>query len=504
MDPVFDLKALNSLSAPVRKCAKQLLKVELENPGPEDRFSDYAALGPLGLAPGFRARSVDQLRLLPLYWRLLGSAIPSAHHLDDPQPRCTFQFQIIILALLGIGEVPQETINMEPSRLLFSRMLPWVLFLQEHYASLPRLCHLRKQTEEDILCAFLNISLDVVQEDPSLLTTPGLTRIIFRTWALTLDNDSSPPLGRTPPLPPHLSMYHRGIFTPAHLDEILEALGGRLEEIPKLVVSTVKRVLRCCRTARRAGTTSSLEVDFALWSLGPVRTTLEALEEVIPSLDSMLSRIITGKIIGETLEELTRNTGPQRSKIVRESPQRSKIVRESLSLTTLLYILAQITTVKRAHLVAALEQSLLRSIAIFCQTLPTGDSVAPSVMEFFQKILQPCTLFADLHLSLKAGFIAANDFVDAARLAPRQAFSAALAAVHDSTAIHDAKAPTGPRESIALPAERTARLEKTHYRDSPPASCMTSALCLPFTASTGRCGGRLPSAGPGRSSSHTF
>ncbi|KAF7318580.1 hypothetical protein HMN09_00368500 [Mycena chlorophos] len=372
MDAVFDLKALNSLSAPVRKCAKQLLKVELENPGPEDRFSDYAALGPLGLAPGFRARSVDQLRLLPVYWRLLDSALPSAHHLDVPQPRCTFHLQIIILALLGIGEVTEERLDLKSSRLLMSRMLPWVLFLHEHYASLPRLCHLREQTEEDILCAFLRVSMDVVQEDVSLLATPGITRIIFRTWALTLDNDSSPPLGRTPPLPPHLSMYQRGIFTPAHVDEIVEALGGRLEEIPKLVASTVKRVLRCWRTARRAGTTSSLEVDFALWLLGPVRTTLETLEVVIPSLDSLLSRTITGKLIGETLDELSRNA----------NAQRSKMVRESLTLTTLLYILAQITTVKRVHLVAALERNLLRSIAILCQTLPAGDHIATSVVEF--------------------------------------------------------------------------------------------------------------------------
>ncbi|KAJ7055522.1 hypothetical protein C8F01DRAFT_1258408 [Mycena amicta] len=133
MHPAFDLKRLENLPLHLGKRAKLLAQVDFGKPKPGLRFSEFAILAEV--ASGY------QSSMLPLYWIILyPSRIPSAAELDDPSPFSghTILLQAVIFALLGVHQGSLGNPDREQYRDIWSRLYPWIQFLQAHYDLLPR------------------------------------------------------------------------------------------------------------------------------------------------------------------------------------------------------------------------------------------------------------------------------------------------------------------------------------------------------------------------------
>nr|GAT50714.1 predicted protein [Mycena chlorophos] len=401
MDATFNLRNLDKLPSYIRNRAKLLLQVDLQNPKPSDRFSDFVMLGTLGKLSDDEAGRTHQEYLLPVYWRLLDAhAIPTAIDLDAETPRCGFLLKAAALSIIGVQEASRNFSNSdsnEPFRLLWDRIWPWVRFIHSHYASLPDSC--RAFSEERLLFAFLNFSWFVHGNGTAtFLRTPEITHMVFRAWALMIRlPDSQKDHGDMVSLSLLLSIYDE--FTKAQLDEALAGCGGTLEAVARLVASQVDQTKR--QLERRARHPSSL-MEHSLSMLGAAAAPVAAFVR-LREFPHILGRRVPPKLLVDVLTGLE----PLYNEL--DSSNETLAAGVELSFYAAMHILTEMITANRAHLYTALESGLITALVALCQGQSAHD-IHP-MPRFIKGILQPCTLFSRSAGPLQLAIAAADSLV---------------------------------------------------------------------------------------------
>ncbi|KAF7293916.1 MYND-type domain-containing protein [Mycena chlorophos] len=403
MDPAFDLRNLDKLPSYIRKRAKLLLQVDLQNPKPSNRFSDFAILGTLGKSGDIDTGRTHQEYLLPVYWRLLEPRlIPTAADLDAETPRCGFLLKAAALSIIGVQEASRNFSNSnphEPFRLLWDRIWPWMRFIHSHYSSMPDSC--RAFSEERLLFTFLNFACFVHGNGTAtFLRTPGITHMVFRAWAIMIRlPDSEKDHGDMVSISLLLSIYDE--FTKTQLDEALAGCGGTLEAVARLVASQVDQTQRQLERRARARHLSSL-LEHSLSMLGAAAAPVAAFVR-LREFPHILGRRVPAKLLVKVLTGLE----PLYNEL--DSSNETLAAGVELSFYATINILTEMITANRVHLYSALESGFITALAALCQGQSNHD-IHP-MPRFIKGILQPCTLFSRFAGPLQLAVAAADSLV---------------------------------------------------------------------------------------------
>ncbi|KAJ7055495.1 hypothetical protein C8F01DRAFT_1158438 [Mycena amicta] len=351
--------------------------------------------------------------MLPLYWIILDpSRIPSAAELDDlssPFSGCTILLQAVMLALLGVHQGTLGNPEKEQYRDIWSRLYPWIQFLQAHYDLLPWACH--EHSEKTLLMSFLNISAYIFLEElDTLHKVPGIMHLVFRAWRLALGpNGDALRLSDLTSLGVQLPTGEPKLGR-AGLDDVISGSGGTLDAVAAIMATHVQ-----CLVQKLNGPASSADRENYLKILGCMRSAMEAVADAVSSLCSSESSAVSFMVILErrlSVNTLT-NGLRQLARIAASNDLLEEPGMESIGVEMATYGLSGIiyhyTLTSRVHLSTALQHGFLRSLAACCQR-KLSALLSSDIQELITQVLQPCTMFSSLNRNLLEALAAAHEF----------------------------------------------------------------------------------------------
>ncbi|KAF7321211.1 MYND-type domain-containing protein [Mycena chlorophos] len=179
-------------------------------------------------------------------------------------------------------------------------------------------------------------------------------------------------------------------LTPDQLEEVFLGLGSSIDGVAALMTAALKRVMSQVKNRHRPRPLGS-DIDDELALFGATRVCMINIGTLVPGFRDILARSMDGALLSRALKEISVMLEEDRRKHRKPRSQWPQ-----LATSTILVILEDLIVSSRTHLRAALEQNVLRSIAVLCRD-GSSTCLAPDVEHFLLEILHPATLFSDLH-----------------------------------------------------------------------------------------------------------